>query len=89
MVGNLRKAQKSWSRLEKILVRKGTIPRVSGIFSKAIVQAVLLFGSVMWVMIPHMGRALESFQYRVARWIKVDKQSDRGMRVGSTHLWRK
>ena len=38
---------------------EGASPRVSGMFFKAVVQAVLLFGSEKWVMTPHMGQALE------------------------------
>ena len=43
MVGNLRKAWKSWDRLLRILGREGASPRVSGMFFKAVVQAVLFF----------------------------------------------
>ena len=32
-------------------------------------QAVLLFGAETWVLTPRMERALDSFQYRVARQI--------------------
>ena len=35
-------------------------------FFKAAVQGVLLFGSETWVLIPHMGRTLGSFQHTVA-----------------------
>ena len=34
VVGNLRKARKSWAQLIRILVREGAKPRVSGIFSR-------------------------------------------------------
>ena len=40
-----------------------------GVFFKAVVQAVLLFVSETWVMTPRIGRALGSFQHRVARQI--------------------
>ena len=69
VVGNLRKALKSWTRIERILIREGAIPRVSGIFFKAVVQAVILFPLEIWVMTSRMVRALGSFQHRVARWI--------------------
>ena len=54
-VGNLWKAWKSWSRFTRILGREGPIPGMSGIFFKAVVQAVLIFGSKTWVMNPHVG----------------------------------
>ena len=44
VVGNLRKAQKSWVSLTRILVQDRKDPRVSGIFFKAVVQAVFIFG---------------------------------------------
>ena len=38
-------------------------------FFKAVVQVVLLFKLETWVLTPRMGRALGSFQHRVARQI--------------------
>ena len=73
VVGNLQKEQKSWSRLTKILVRKGARPRLSGIFLKAVVQAIILFRLEMWVMITHMGRSLGGLQHRLAIRINGDK----------------
>ena len=40
---------------------------MSGFFFKALVQAVLVFGSETWVVTPHMGRALGEFQDQEAR----------------------
>ena len=45
VVKNLSQARKVWSRMSHILSSKGVVPLVSGIFFKAVVQAVLLFGS--------------------------------------------
>ena len=69
VVGNLKKAQNSWARLTRILGWEGSKPRVSGMFFKAVVQGVLLFGSETWVLTPCMGRDLGSFQHRVAQRI--------------------
>ena len=70
VVGNFRKAQKSWGRLIRILVREGDSPRVSGMFFKAVVKAVLLFRLETWVTNPCMGRSLGGgFQHRLSRWI--------------------
>ena len=69
VVGNLQKAQMSWAWMTRILEREGASPRVLGMFFKAVVQEVLLFGSETWVMTPDMGRALGSFQHRVSRQI--------------------
>ena len=70
LMGNLRKVRNSWVRLTRIMGREGASPRVSGMFFKAVVHAVLLFGSDMWVLNPPMGRALGRFQHGVARRIK-------------------
>ena len=42
VVGNLDMARKSWACLTSILGRDGANPRVSGMFFKAVVKAVLL-----------------------------------------------
>ena len=57
---------KSWTRMTRILGREETYPRISGLFLKAVVQAVLLFGSETWVLTTHMERALGRFQHRAA-----------------------
>ena len=73
VVRNIWKAKKRWERLEWILGREGANPRVSGLFFKAVVKAVLLFGLETWVLTPHMGRSLGSFQHRVASQITARK----------------
>ena len=80
VVGNLWMARKSWARMERILGGEGASPQVSGMFFKAVVQAVLLFGSETWVQNPHMGQALVSFQHRFARRItgRQPKQQEDG-----------
>ena len=49
--------------------------RVSGIFSKAVVQAVLVLGSDTWVTNPRMGQTLGGLQHRVDH------------RITERHLW--
>ena len=53
-VGNLLKARKSWEHTSIILGREVANPRVPGIFFKALMQAVLIFGAEIWVMTPCM-----------------------------------
>ena len=55
VVGNLQKARKKWERMSRILGREEAYERVSGIFFKAVVRVVLLFGSETWVMTPPHG----------------------------------
>ena len=44
-------------------------------FFKAVVQAVMLFGSDTWVLNYRMVQDLGSFQHGVARWITGVKQN--------------
>ena len=69
VVGNLQKARKKWERTSRILGREEAYERVSGIFFKAVVRVVLLFGSETWVLTPHMGWMLGGFQHKVAHWL--------------------
>ena len=67
VVKNLSQARKVWSRMPRILSREGVALRVSGLFFKFVVQAVLLFGAETWVVTPRMGKALGGVHTRVAR----------------------
>ena len=53
-------------RMTRILIRQRDYPKVSGLFFKAVVQAVLLLGAETWELTPRVERALSSFQHRVA-----------------------
>ena len=64
---NLRKARQKWGMLSRLLVREGATPLVSGKFYKAVVQAVLLYGSETWVWTESMRLAFQGFHHRVAR----------------------
>ena len=59
---NLARARKVLSRMSRILTREGAAPRVSGLFFKAVVQAVLLSGSETWVLTACMGKDLGGFR---------------------------
>ena len=76
MVGYLSKARKKLAWLSRILVREGGNVRVSGTFFKAVIQAILIFGSKTWEMIPPMVLTLGVFQHRVAQRI-MGKQPPR------------
>ena len=45
MRSNLKKARKSWAQVSRVLRAENAAPKVCGVFYKATVQAVLLFGS--------------------------------------------
>ena len=69
VAGNLWKVRKIWARLSMILLREGANPRVSGVFFKAVVQEVLIFGSETCIMNPRMGRGPGGVKHRVSRQI--------------------
>ncbi len=49
---NLKKARKSWAQVSRVLRAVNASPKVCGVFYKATVQAVLLFGSETWKLSP-------------------------------------
>ena len=77
---NLRKARKCWARISRVLRAENASPRVCGLFYKATVQAVLLFGSETWNLTPSSMKRLEGFHlqaaWRMARKYKPRKEPD-------------
>jgi len=67
MRSNLKKARKSWARVSRVLRAENAAPKVCGVFYKATVQAVLLFGSETWKLSPLSLKSLEGFHIRAAR----------------------
>jgi hypothetical protein len=65
MQGNLK--NKSWGQVSCILRAENASPKVCGVFYKATVQAVLLFGSETWKLSPLSLKSLEGFHIRAAR----------------------
>ena len=59
VVGNLRKARRSWGQLARVLSREGVDPKVSWTFYIAVTQAVLLFGPETWVLTARMEKTLD------------------------------
>ena len=50
VIQDLAKERIFWQKMSKILSREGARPRVPGIFFKAVVRSVLLFGAETWVL---------------------------------------
>ena len=46
--------------------------KIMGYFYKAIVQAVLLYGSATWVVTERLSQVLDSFHHRCAQFIAQD-----------------
>jgi hypothetical protein len=66
---NLEKARQKWGRIGRILSREQATPRIMATFYKAIIQAVLLYGSESWVLTKSMMQKLRSFHQKCARHI--------------------
>jgi hypothetical protein len=66
MRSNLTKVRNSWAQISHVLRAENASPKVCGVFYKATVQAVLLFGSEMWKLSPSSLKSLEGFHIRAA-----------------------
>ena len=75
--------------MTRILGREGADPRMSGLFFKAVIQAVLLFGSETWVLTPRMEGALGSVQHRVAQQMTGSHMRRLGGILRWRQLWRR
>ncbi len=63
---NLRKARGCWARILHVLRAENPTARTCGMFYKATVQAVLLYGSETWNLSPTSVKRLECFHIRAA-----------------------
>ena len=66
-VSNLRKSQRKWARLTRVLIREGVYARTLVHIYLALVQLVMIYGSETWVMSPRIGIFLGGFNHRVVR----------------------
>jgi len=71
--GNLKKARGVWARLSRTMRAENASPRVCGVFYKATVQSILLFGSETWNLSPVSLKSLEGFHIRAA-WRMAGKR---------------
>ena len=65
----LARARARWGRVGKVLTSVGANARTMGFFYKALVQAVLLYGSESWTISTGTLQKFRSFHARVARYI--------------------
>jgi hypothetical protein len=70
---NLKKAWACWVWISQVLRAENATPRVCGVFYKATVMAVLLFGSETWNLAPSRLKRLEGFHHRAA-WLMAGKR---------------
>jgi hypothetical protein len=71
--GNLKKARCVWARLSRTIRAENASPRACGIFYKATVQSILLFGSETWNLSPVSLKCMEGFHLRGA-WRMAGKR---------------
>ena len=63
---NLRKANKIWGRVAKVLIHTWDHVKAREMMHKAVVKMVLLYGCEGWVMTDAMMLVLEGFHHRMA-----------------------
>jgi hypothetical protein len=63
---NLRKARGCWAWISRVLRAENATARTCGMFYKATVQAVLLYGSETWNLSPTSVKRLEGFHIHAA-----------------------
>ncbi len=71
--GNLKKARAIWLRLSRMIRAENASPHAWGIFYKATMQSILLFGSETWNLSPSSLKLLEGFHIRTA-WRMAGKR---------------
>jgi hypothetical protein len=71
--GNLKRACAIWSRLSRTIRTENASPHACGIFYKATVKSILLFGSKTWNLSPLGLKLLEGFNIRAA-WRMAGKR---------------
>jgi len=66
---NILKARVRWGQLSRLLTRRGASRKIMGLFYKATIQAVLLYGAETWTLTQPLLRLLRSFHHRCARYL--------------------
>ncbi len=74
----LRKARSTWAHVGQVLRAENVPPRVAAKFYKAVVQAVLLYGSETWVLSAAAVVSLEGFHIHAAYWMAEKHKPRKG-----------
>ena len=77
----INKTKYRWMRLSRVLKRRDANPLIMGSFYKAVIEAVLLYGSESWVISENNMKNLRSFHNKCARHmvgyhIKLDNKTN-------------
>ncbi len=78
MRSNLKKARGCWARVSRVLRAENATPKTCGMFYKATVQAVLLYGSEIWSLSLSSMKHLEGFLI-CAAWRMSGKRPERNV----------
>ncbi len=73
---NMKKVQKCWNCISRVLRAEHASPCVCGMFYKAMVQAILLFGGETWNLKASLMKCLEGFHLRET-WQMCHKHNPR------------
>ena len=71
LYSNLRKAQRRWGVVEKVMGKTGAPIKYQAMMYKVVFQAVLLYGRKIWVVTYRMMTVLYIFHLRISRQISV------------------
>ena len=63
---NLRKSQRIWGMVEKVLGKKGELIKACEMMYKAVFQVVLMYGREIWVVTEAMVTVIEGIHHRIA-----------------------
>ena len=77
--GQLRKIRATWARVGQVLRNKNVSPHVAATFYKAVVQAILLYGTKTWVLSRMALVRLEGFHIPAAYWMAKMHKPKRGL----------
>ena len=66
---NPRKAQRRCGMVLGVLVKAGATVRAKDMFYKVVLQAVLMYGSEIWVITEAMMKVMEGFHYSITQRI--------------------
>jgi hypothetical protein len=72
------KACATWDRVEQVPRNKNVSPHVAATFYKAVVKAILLYGSKTWVLSRMAFACLERFHIHAAYWMVKMHKPKRG-----------
>jgi hypothetical protein len=69
LLGQLDRAREKWGRIGNVPRAEGATARSMGYFCKAIVRAILLYGSESWTLLNYIIQQFRSFHASVARYL--------------------